>query len=87
MKTAQLGLAACASCLCVMGLLAFVAPARAQCESDPPSGSRLQDITCYSSHIASTEPVSAVPIPLQIMTGEVSEDSLARWIRDNWPKA
>jgi len=24
---------------------------------------------------------------LSLAAGEVSEDSLARWIRDNWPKA
>jgi death on curing protein len=29
----------------------------------------------------------AATIILALAAGEVSEDSLARWIRDNWPKA
>jgi death on curing protein len=29
----------------------------------------------------------AAAIILALAAGEVSEDSLARWIRDNWPKA
>ena len=34
-------------------------------------------------------PVRRTPqtIILALAAGEVSEDSLARWIRDNWPKA
>jgi death on curing protein len=29
----------------------------------------------------------AATMILALAAGEVSEDSLARWIRDNWPKA
>jgi death-on-curing protein len=32
-------------------------------------------------------PEAATAIILSLAAGEVSEDSLARWIRDNWPKA
>jgi death-on-curing protein len=31
-------------------------------------------------------PVHATKIILALAAGEVSEESLARWIRDNWPK-
>ena len=33
------------------------------------------------------EPAHATAIILALAAGEVSEESLARWIRDNWPKA
>jgi death-on-curing protein len=32
------------------------------------------------------EPAHATAIILSLAAGEVSEESLARWIRDNWPK-
>ena len=32
-------------------------------------------------------PENATAIILSLAAGEVSEESLARWIRDNWPKA
>ena len=32
-------------------------------------------------------PEAATAIMLSLAAGEVSEQSLARWIRDNWPKA
>jgi death-on-curing protein len=32
------------------------------------------------------DPAHATAIILSLAAGEVSEDSLARWIRDNWPK-
>jgi death on curing protein len=32
-------------------------------------------------------PEDATAIILSLAAGEVSEESLARWIRDNWPKA
>jgi len=32
-------------------------------------------------------PEAATAIILSLAAGEVSEESLARWIRDNWPKA
>lgn len=32
------------------------------------------------------EPAHATKIILALAAGEVSEESLARWIRDNWPK-
>lgn len=32
-------------------------------------------------------PAAAATIILDLAAGLVSEDSLARWIRDNWPKA
>jgi death-on-curing protein len=31
------------------------------------------------------EPAHATAIILSLAAGEVSEDSLTRWIRDNWP--
>ena len=33
------------------------------------------------------DPAQATVIILSLAAGEVSEESLARWIRDNWPKA
>ena len=33
------------------------------------------------------DPAQATLIILGLAAGEVSEDSLARWIRDNWPSA
>ena len=33
------------------------------------------------------DPAHATTIVLALAAGEVSEESLARWIRDNWPKA
>jgi death-on-curing protein len=33
------------------------------------------------------DPAQATTIILALAAGEVSEESLARWIRDNWPKA
>ena len=33
------------------------------------------------------EQAHATAIIMSLAAGEVSEDSLARWIRDNWPKA
>jgi death on curing protein len=33
------------------------------------------------------EPAHATAIILALAAGEVSEESLTRWIRDNWPKA
>jgi death on curing protein len=33
------------------------------------------------------DPAQATAIILSLAAGEVSEESLARWIRDNWPKA
>jgi death-on-curing protein len=33
----------------------------------------------------SPEPAQATSIILSLAAGEVSEDSLTRWIRDNWP--
>jgi death on curing protein len=33
------------------------------------------------------EPAHATKIILALAAGEVSEESLARWIRDNWPEA
>lgn len=33
------------------------------------------------------QPEAATAIMLSLAAGEVSEESLARWIRDNWPKA
>jgi len=32
-------------------------------------------------------PAHATAIILALAAGEVSEESLARWIRDNWPQA
>lgn len=32
------------------------------------------------------DPAHATAIILELAAGNVSEDSLARWIRDNWPK-
>jgi death-on-curing protein len=32
------------------------------------------------------DPAQATAITMSLAAGEVSEDSLARWIRDNWPK-
>jgi death-on-curing protein len=32
-------------------------------------------------------PEAATAIMLSLAAGEVSEESLARWIRDNWPKS
>jgi death-on-curing protein len=32
------------------------------------------------------DPAHATEIVLSLAAGEVSEESLARWIRDNWPK-
>jgi death on curing protein len=32
------------------------------------------------------DPVQATKIILSLAAGEVSEESLARWIRANWPK-
>jgi death on curing protein len=32
------------------------------------------------------DPAQATAIILSLAAGEVSEESLARWIRDNWPK-
>lgn len=34
----------------------------------------------------SPDPAHATAIILSLAAGEVSEESLARWIRDNWPK-
>jgi death on curing protein len=31
------------------------------------------------------DPAHATAIILSLAAGEVSEESLARWIRDNWP--
>jgi death-on-curing protein len=31
------------------------------------------------------DPAQATTIILSLAAGEVSEESLARWIRDNWP--
>lgn len=33
------------------------------------------------------DPAHATAIIMSLAAGEVSEESLARWIRDNWPKA
>lgn len=33
------------------------------------------------------EPAHATAMILSLAAGEVSEDSLTRWIRDNWPKS
>jgi death-on-curing protein len=33
------------------------------------------------------DPARATRILISLAAGEVSEESLARWIRDNWPKA
>jgi death on curing protein len=33
------------------------------------------------------EPAHATSIIMSLAAGEVSEESLARWIRNNWPKA
>ena len=33
------------------------------------------------------EPAQATRIILSLAAGEISEESLTRWIRDNWPKA
>jgi death-on-curing protein len=33
------------------------------------------------------DPAQSTRIILALAAGEVSEESLARWIRDNWPKA
>jgi death-on-curing protein len=33
------------------------------------------------------EPAHATSMIISLAAGEVSEESLARWIRDNWPKA
>jgi death-on-curing protein len=33
------------------------------------------------------DPAHATTIVISLAAGEVSEDSLARWIRDNWPKS
>ncbi len=33
------------------------------------------------------DPAHATAMILSLAAGEVSEESLARWIRDNWPKA
>lgn len=33
------------------------------------------------------DPAQATRITLSLAAGEVSEQSLARWIRDNWPKS
>ena len=34
----------------------------------------------------SPDPAHATAIMISLAAGEVSEESLARWIRDNWPK-
>ncbi len=34
----------------------------------------------------SPDPAQATAMMLSLAAGEVSEESLARWIRDNWPK-
>jgi death-on-curing protein len=34
----------------------------------------------------SPDPAHATTIMISLAAGEVSEESLARWIRDNWPK-
>jgi death on curing protein len=33
------------------------------------------------------EPAQATAITVPLAAGEVSEESLSRWIRENWPKA
>jgi len=33
------------------------------------------------------DPAHATALILALAAGQVSEESLARWIRDNWPKA
>ena len=33
------------------------------------------------------DPAQATAMLIALAAGEVSEESLARWIRDNWPKA
>ena len=33
------------------------------------------------------DPAQATTIMISLATGEVSEESLTRWIRNNWPKA
>ena len=33
------------------------------------------------------EPAQAAAIILALAAGKVSEDSLARWIKDNWPRS
>jgi len=33
------------------------------------------------------DPAQATTITISLAAGEVSEESLARWIRNNWPKA
>ena len=35
----------------------------------------------------SPDPAHATTIVMSLAAGEVSEESLARWIRDNWPKS
>jgi len=41
----------------------------------------------HSNGIAfAPEPAHATAIILSLAAGEVSEESLTRWIRDNWPK-
>jgi death-on-curing protein len=35
----------------------------------------------------SPDPAHATKIMISLAAGEVSEESLSRWIRDNWPKA
>lgn len=35
----------------------------------------------------SPDPAHATTIVMSLAAGEVSEESLARWIRDSWPKA
>jgi death on curing protein len=32
------------------------------------------------------DPAQATAVTISLAAGEISEDSLARWIRDNWPK-
>jgi death-on-curing protein len=32
------------------------------------------------------DPAQATAVTLAVASGEISEESLARWIRDNWPK-
>jgi death on curing protein len=40
----------------------------------------------YGVHFA-PDPAQSTKIMLALAAGEVSEENLARWIRDNWPKA
>jgi len=32
------------------------------------------------------DPAEATAMMMSLAAGEISEESLARWIRDNWPK-